>query len=170
MTGFFGYKHWTLEETPRCFYVGKGLARRPRSRHQRNHKWHAVVKSLGLRVEVCTGPLTNDEACAWEVANILSEGTFSESHSHHDISDIGCNFTRGGEGAEGYKHTPDAIAKMKVAQVGSHRVFSDEHRANIRAARIGKRHSVEACLNMSRSHRGKTSPNKGKKFVDGHYV
>jgi hypothetical protein len=22
---FYGYKHWTLEEIPRCFYVGKGI-------------------------------------------------------------------------------------------------------------------------------------------------
>lgn len=26
---FYGYKHWTLENVSRCFYVGKGLRGRP---------------------------------------------------------------------------------------------------------------------------------------------
>jgi hypothetical protein len=73
---FFGYKHWTLEDSPRCFYVGKGISARPRKRSSRNHKWHAIVKRFGLRVEVCIGSVTNDEACAWEVDNIASMGTF----------------------------------------------------------------------------------------------
>lgn len=38
MSEFYGYKHWTLEEFPRCFYVGKGIASRAYSKRSRNHK------------------------------------------------------------------------------------------------------------------------------------
>ncbi len=60
---FFGYKHWTNEELPRCFYVGKGLSGRSHLFRNRNHKWNAIVKRYGIRVEICVGPMTNEEAC-----------------------------------------------------------------------------------------------------------
>jgi hypothetical protein len=98
----FGYKHWTLEDPPRCFYVGKGVSGRAESRKSRNHKWHAIVKRYGLRVEICLGPVTNELACAWEIENIIKESTFSVNHSHDDLNDIGCNLTNGGDGVRGY--------------------------------------------------------------------
>jgi hypothetical protein len=63
---FYGYKHWTLEEVPRCFYVGKGIKDRAHSK-DRGKKWHAIVERLGLRVEECAGPMTNRRACTWEI-------------------------------------------------------------------------------------------------------
>lgn len=102
---FYGYKHWTLEEVPRCFYVGKGLESRPQSSRQRNHKWYAIVKRLGIRVEVCLGPVTNEEACDWEILNIELEKTFTTNHDHNDDNDIGCNLDRGGRGVVGYVWT-----------------------------------------------------------------
>jgi len=118
MIDTFGYKHWTLEDPPRCFNVGKGLVNRSSSHCSRNHKWHAIVKRYGLRVEVCVGPLEHFDACAWEIENVALMGTYTSNHSHDDSSDIGCNFTRGGEGgpgrvqsdAEKQKHSDDAKA------------------------------------------------------------
>lgn len=113
---FYGYKHWTLEETPRCFYVGKGRQKRPfSSARWRSAKWRAVVARLGLRVEVCVGPVTDREAIAWEVENIKFEGTFTTSYSTNEGTDIGCNFTLGGDGASGYVFTSEALAKLSGA-------------------------------------------------------
>lgn len=112
---FYGYKHWTLEVSPRCFYVGKGVERRPHSR-QRNHKWHAIVERFGLRVEVCVGPVTNEEACAWEIEQIAQERTFSTCY-HHNADDIGCNFTQGGEGARRPKSAEER-EKIRVSKLG----------------------------------------------------
>lgn len=100
----YGYKHWTLEEKPRCFYVGKGTLGRADSHGSRNHKWHAIVKRFGFRVEVCIGPITNEAACDWEIANIALAETFSACHDHH-TDDIGCNFTIGGDGVVGRKQS-----------------------------------------------------------------
>ena len=93
---FYGYKHWTLEEVPRCFYIGKGVKGRSHCK-RRNHKWHDIVKRLGLRVEICVGPVINEEAIAWEITNIIEMKTFTTNHSHDDTDDVGCNLTRGGE-------------------------------------------------------------------------
>lgn len=119
MTQFYGYKHWTLEETSRCFYVGKGIAGRERSKRSRNHKWHAIVKRYGIRIEMCKGPVTNEEACAWEIEQIEFESTFSINHSHDDSSDINCNFTRGGEGSIGCVPNDETRQKMSHSHVGN---------------------------------------------------
>ena len=106
MNRTYGYMHWTLEDVPRCFYVGKGVKSRATQTSKRNHKWHAIVKRFGLRVEVYIGPVTNEEACAWEIKQIARWGTFSTDHSHNSLN-IGCNFTSGGEGAPGVIRSED---------------------------------------------------------------
>lgn len=134
-----------MEEVPRCFYVGKGRSRRPYTDRQRNHKWRAVVKRFGLRVEVCLGPTSNDEACAWEVLTIEQEGTFSIVHAH-DSTDIGCNFTRGGDtGAVGWRPTEETLARMRAAQVGKlGRPHTAEAKQRIGEASKGRLHSLSA--------------------------
>lgn len=128
---FYGYKHWTLEESPRCFYVGKGLKPRPfhRKKNERGRKWHAVVEQYGLRVEVCVGPVTNEEACVWEIEQIAIENTFSVNHHHHS-GDVGCNFTRGGDGTVGLKR-PDVSARQRLPR-------TDEYRKKMSEAMRGK--------------------------------
>lgn len=148
MKRFYGYKHWTLEDPPRCFNVGKGLKNRPFQalHHTRNHKWHAIVKRYGLRVEVCVGPIEHFDACAWEIENIALMGTFSTNHSHDDSSDIGCNFTKGGEGRFGYTPT-------------------SEERHKIRVKKVGLRPSEETRKRMSIAARARPCNNKGKKYT-----
>lgn len=72
---FYGYKHWTLEDVPRCFYVGKGLNKRPYS-DRRSKKWHAIATRYGLRVEIVCGPMTNAEVCDWEICGKIETEHF----------------------------------------------------------------------------------------------
>lgn len=123
MRKVFGYKHWTLEESPRCFYVGKGLEGRAEHSTRRSRKWHAVVNRYGLRVEVCIGPVSDEEAIEWEIKNISLEDTFTTSYSTESGQNIRCNFTRGGDGAAGYRHTA-------------------KHKAHISNVLRGNRHTV----------------------------
>lgn len=175
---FYGYKHWTLEDPPRCFNVGKGVKKRPHSYGSRSHKWHHTVKRLGLRVEVCVGPMSNQQACIWEMQYIPLMGTRSDNHTHNNDADIGCNFTDGGEGTSGHnvseetraKHrayrTSDETraklkgrvksleerAKLSVSHMG-HKV-SDETRAKLFAQNIGRKHTNETCEKISRANMG----------------
>lgn len=157
---YFGYKHWTLEEPPRCFNVGKGLSGRANSHKNRNHKWHAVVKRLGLRVEICVESLTNFDACAWEIEQIVQENTFSTNHSHDDQIDIGCNFTRGGDGGPGHRWTPESRAKQSAAHVGKipwnkGKQLTQEQRALLSTMNSGEKHPMY----------GKVGHNRGRKCI-----
>ena len=118
---FFGYKHWTTEIHPRCFYVGKGLSRRPYQLKCRSNKHRNVVAKHGCRIEICVGPLRHDEIIKWEISEISKERT----HHYYDPDGIGCNFTLGGEGTPG-SHCN--LGKKKPP-------FSDSHREALRLAR-----------------------------------
>lgn len=175
MYRFYGYKHWTLEEHPRCFYVGKGTKGRPTSKH-RNHKWHAIVERFGLRVEICIGPSTNEEACIWEIENIAKEHTFSLNHHHH-ADDIGCNFTTGGDtGTPGVKRPDLSIRNSTNRGKPSPlkgRKLSPEHRKAISDKSRGRTpwNKGKKCPYISECKKGKKRPdlsernhaNKGKK-------
>lgn len=136
---FYGYKHWTLEETPRCFNVGKGVKKRPTQTSNRNHKWSAIVRRYGLRVEVCIGPIEHFDACTWEIENIVKENTFSTSHSHDDPNDIGCNLTKGGEGGLG-KSDPLSSAHREHISIGLQKAYLNGRRVTTRTdgVRLGK--------------------------------
>lgn len=139
---FYGYKHWTLETVPRCFNIGKGKIKRPfEVKYGRNHKWHAIVKRFGLRVEVCVGPVTNEEACAWEIEQIALEKTFTINHSHDDLNDIGCNLTKGGDGATGYYHNEKSREKIRQSALGNTRclgrIVNEETRNKLSKSKMG---------------------------------
>lgn len=72
----------------------------------------------------------------------------------------GYNLTDGGEGIAGRHHTPEAKAKMSLAQRG--KKLSAEARTNIAAAKIGeknpffgKHHTSKSLAKMSAAHKGK---------------
>jgi hypothetical protein len=152
---FCGYKHWTLETTPRCFYVGKGLKKRPFNHKNRNHKWCAITGRLGLRVEVCVESLTNFDACAWEIEQIAQEKTYSTNHSHDDLVDVGCNFTRGGEGGSRIKSAEER-EKIRVSKLGT----------NLSSETLKKRSNALTGQKRSGAVRQKLSELKKQHYVE----
>jgi hypothetical protein len=170
---FYGYKHWTLEESPRCFYVGKGLVKRPFS-DRRSPKWHAVVKRFGLRVEVCVGPISNEEAIQWEINTIKNVETFTNDFKHNG-ENINCNFTTGGEGGSGHIVCDDARAKISFAQKGKPKTAAS--RKKISDALTGRVISDDVRQKMSVAHKGKPLSalnkanlwkNRSRTFSDAH--
>ncbi len=164
MSHFYGYKHWTLEAVPRCFNIGKGVANRAFSKRSRNHKWHAIVKRFGIRIEICIGPVTNSEACDWEIEQIEKEGTFSIVHSHNDVEHIGCNFTKGGDGSSGCIPGIETRLKMSQSHIGntSGTVMkgvpkTEEHKRAIREALKGNPR-VSAALMGNTHTKGRKIP------------
>lgn len=164
----YGYKHWTLEDIPRCFYVGKGKLGRAESKSSRNHKWHAVVKRYGLRVEICIGPTTNEEACKWEISTIDEMKTFSTSHLH-DGEDIGCNFTHGGEGTLGRIFSEESKKKISESQKGEKsswfgRKHSESTKSKISHKNSGKTRSVRARVKVSLAVKGTKFADRGESW------
>lgn len=86
------YLDWTLEDVPRCFYVGKGDDKRVRKR-DRNEFWKRVAAKYGWRREIVLATKDPKFVENKEREWIVQMGTY-----HYDRSDgWGCNFTRGGD-------------------------------------------------------------------------
>jgi group I intron endonuclease len=88
---------------------------------------------------------------------------FAEAYlinEHNTFGQDGYNMTRGGEGGTGYKHTPEARAKIKKAQSESNSM------AGKNSWNKGKAMSAEARQKMSESHKGQPAWNKGVPMSD----
>jgi hypothetical protein len=113
---FFVYEDWTLEAEPRCFYVGKGRQKRINYKY-RNKKHAAVSTKYGVDRRVVLETTDESEALALEVSLIRERDTF--------MSDLGCNFTAGGEGVSAPSHRKG-------------KTISEQHRKNISEGKKGK--------------------------------
>jgi len=115
---FIGYIDYTTESNPRPFYVGIGVEKRTRVLY-RNKKHTNVHRKHGLDRRVLVGFRDWEAACEWEKSTILELQTFHHAHP----AGIGCNFTTGGDGFVGGRHT-------------------EENRKAIRERMLGKRYSL----------------------------
>lgn len=81
-------------------------------------------------------------------------------------SNLGYNLTNGGDGSSGYKHTPEAIAKMKIIN---------------KTKNLGRKHSPEAIAKMSvrqltnhennsKMNSGERNPNSKLTYIDAKYI
>lgn len=113
---FYNYIDWTLEVQPRPFYVGKGKYHRTKLR-ERNAYWKNIVAKYGWRREIVLATKDEKFALEEEKRRIAELGTFEDGTPGR----WGANLTEGGEGRSGNRAPK-----------------SDEHKAKIRAARIGK--------------------------------
>lgn len=162
----------------RTFYVGKGCGNRDRDEKSghRSKNFKSVVAKIRReggepRIVRWQEGLREDDAHAIEVAYIKLFG-------RRDLgSGALVNFTAGGEGASGMRHTEDAKAKIGLASARLYR--SDEWRAAIgkahsgkqisaeqrnllRVANTGNKHSLETRMKMSVSQTG-NKHNLGRK-------
>ena len=83
-----------------------------------------------------------------ERAAIAMYGTFG----------CGYNMTAGGEGAIGYRHTPESLALMGAAHKGNKyrlgAVLSEESRAKMSASAKGRKHTAESKAKIGAASRG----------------
>lgn len=159
---FHTYIDWTLEETPRPFYVGKGNEGRMR-KPERNNKHLHIVRTFGWRREIVVS--SDDEAqCFRREIELIAE-----HHTYvHDsqASDIACNFTTGGEGVAGWHPTEQTRKKIGL---GSIRTMSDPAmRQRISSTLTGRIRTAEHSANISRGKRGKSSGWSGRKQTPEH--
>lgn len=157
---FCVYEHWR-PDTNACFYVGKGNVKRAnlvsRKENSRHSRVVAKLKRQGLCVEVrfYAKALTEPEAFRLEVARIA------------ELRDAGvdlCNFTNGGEGASGNRHSDESKLKISVALKGvagaalRGRKLPQHHREKIAEANRGRTVSEETRAKISAAQKGKTRP------------
>lgn len=166
---YYVYEHWRID-TNTCFYVGKGIGKRAWNMASRN-KYHKAIQQklaiMGLRVKVvviCDG-MTDENAKSLEILTIKK------------WRDLGCslaNFTIGGDGTSGLKHSAETREKMiisalranteevkkKKSTANTGKKLSDEHRRKISLLNIGNKRasgkrSKEFCEHMSKVLKGR---------------
>ena len=109
---FYVYVDYTLEDSPRPFYVGMGNQGRARLlRRNKKHTW--VTKQHGQQRTIIFETDIREYAIAREIELIKELDTFNPNIK--DYTDIRCNRTRGGEGAPGYKFTSEQRQRQASA-------------------------------------------------------
>ena len=110
---FYVYEHWRLDRDE-CFYVGKGKGGRAYKMRDRNLFHTAVVKKLqregyAVEVKIVACGLSEEEAFSLEKERIA----FWRA-ANADLT----NATNGGDGVSGLKMSNEARAKMRAAKLG----------------------------------------------------
>ena len=156
---FYVYEHWRLDRDE-CFYVGKGKGIRAYKMRDRNAHHRAIMGKLaregsGMEVRMVATGLTEDEAFSLEVERIAF---------WREIGIDLANRTNGGDGVSGLKMSDEAKAKMSAAKIGK----KQDPDAVVRriSSLIGRkqpRHAVEICAEkrrgkaLSEEHKAKLS-------------
>lgn len=118
------------------FYVGKGNGRRAWAKNKRSEYWKRTAAKYGYNVSIFLDNVSDEKALSVEKDLIEAIGL-----------DNLVNFTNGGEGCIGYKHTEESLKKI-----------SKTHK--------GRKRSKETRKRISESLKGRVAHNKGKKMPD----
>lgn len=101
MSNYYVYFHLRLNDG-KVFYVGKGKGNRAYDKRNRNKYWNNIVNKYGYDVIIIDNNLSNENA-------ILNEIYWIKRIGRENL----CNMTDGGEGSEGFKHSPETIQKLR---------------------------------------------------------
>lgn len=119
---FYIYVHNRLD-TNLPFYIGKGCGGRAFSKASRNKWWKNIVQKCGYEVIIIEQNLSEEDAFELETQHIKLFRKLG-----YELT----NMTAGGEGASGYKHTHEALEKMRA--FGLTRTHTEESKAKMRAS------------------------------------
>jgi uncharacterized membrane protein len=164
---YYVYAHYKADDPNGLpFYIGKGKGKREYS-NKRNRFWRNIVSKHGFISKKIADNLS--EQAAWDL-EILLISQFGKLCDH-----TGClsNFSDGGEGAAGTKHTDQTKAKWSAAKKGKtwEEIYGLEQAQVIREKRklTGRKpHSEETKKKLSEAKKGSNNPMFGKKLAPEH--
>jgi hypothetical protein len=149
---FYVYEHWRPDRDE-CFYVGKGKGRRANQMDFGRNPHHRHIQDKLARLGMCVEVRLVAEGLAEKDAFRIERERIAFWRS--DGADL-ANKTDGGEGGSGYKHTPEAIAKVVAFHTGRKR--PPETRAKLSAAAKARPPRPDAVEIMARANRGQKRP------------
>ena len=165
---FYVYEH-IRKDNNTCFYVGKGTG--DRAHNLDRGKFHDSVRDeYGCRVKIIKDGLTEEEAFKLERERIedyvitFGYGAPIEGYDdyYHNLPYL-TNFTWGGEGVSGRKHSEEEKQKMSKAKKGKKN--SKEHNKNISKALKGIKLSEQTRRKMSESQKGRKNSEEHNKNI-----
>lgn len=143
---FYVYTHWHYDTgVPVCFWVGKGCRDRAWSLSGRNDMWKRVAAKHGYDVRIVQECETEEEALGWEKTFITLFGRRDRSEGTL------VNFTDGGEGLSGYRHTAESKAKASASLSG--RKLSADHCKKLSV--VAKNRTPEHTERLAKASRGR---------------
>ena len=165
---FYVYEH-IRKDNNTCFYVGKGTGDRAHNLDRGN--FHDSVRDeYGCRVKIIKDGLTEEEAFKLERERIedyvitFGYGAPIEGYDDYDHNlPYLTNFTWGGEGVSGRKHSEEEKQKMSKAKKGKKN--SKEHNKNISKALKGIKLSEQTRRKMSESQKGRKNSEEHNKNI-----
>lgn len=145
---YYVYEHWRLDRDE-CFYVGKGKGGRAYKMRDRNIFHTAIVKKLqregyAVDVRIVACGLSEEKAFALEKERIA----FWRS-ANADLA----NATNGGDGVSGLKMSDETRAKMRAAKLGKKQ--TPEQIAKRIAPLRGRKQPISAVIASAANRRGK---------------
>ena len=165
---FYIYVHIRLDNNT-VFYVGKGTKNRAYDL-DRGDFHNGVRDKYGCRVEIIKDNLTESQAFRLESKMIkyyvltLGYGAPIEGYDDYDHNlPYLTNFTWGGEGVSGRKHSEEEKQKMSKAKKGKKN--SKEHNKNISKALKGIKLSEQTRRKMSESQKGRKNSEEHNKNI-----
>ncbi len=148
---FKTYVDYTLEEFPRPFYVGKGIASRVMT-FKRNKLHKSIANKYGISRQIVFETNDEKEALAKEIELI----SLYKTHVNGETGRWGANFTKGGEGVSGYVYSDEQKRLMSEMRQG------EKH------PMWGKHHSKESKRKNSESNKIATAGEKNGMFGKHH--
>lgn len=143
MNIYYIYQH-RRKDTQEVFYVGKGKGNRCFSKHNRNNHWNSITNKTEYVVEILFENLSEELACFTEIGVITK-------YKKEGISL--CNYTMGGDGLSGFKHSNKSKEIMSRNKKGFK--LSEEHKKKISESSKGKVISEEQRKKISDSLKGR---------------
>lgn len=137
-------------DTGEVFYVGKGSGKRAFDK-KRNDWWKRIVSKCGYTVEIIEWFDDHDSALAREV-ELIAE------YREKGVQLV--NLTDGGEGAKGYKHTPETRKIMSIKHIG--KTPSDETKKKLSLAKKGEKHHMFGKITSIETKRKISATNKDR--------
>lgn len=157
---FYIYAHFIPNITT-PFYVGKGSSNRAWSKSSRSPLWKNIVKKYGVEIKILYVNLNE------QMALFLEKELIKKYGKRCDYTGCLINFTDGGEGISGYKHTEEA--KKKIGKFFKGKKLSAEHVTKMTCSRKGKLVSETTRLRLSILRIGtKLSEEHKKKIGNSH--
>ena len=106
---WYTYIDWTLEDSPRCFYVGKGNYDRTCDVLTRNVVWHRIAKKYGHRREIVFSS-SIELACFDQEQDLIRE----YNTCPYANNGWGANLSLGGPGPTGAKWSVNAKKRLAM--------------------------------------------------------
>jgi hypothetical protein len=138
MNKFYTYAHYR-NDTNELFYIGKGTEKRAWKRADRSELWSRITKKHGRTVQILAYWDTEQEAFDHEKLLISC---------FRDMGKNLINFTDGGDGISGYRHTDET--RKKLSENGK-KLYSNKEYAKRMAAIRKEQWTKEAREKASKS-------------------